>query len=95
VVKHDPVKFNREWNEKHRESGLTLWVKVDQVLGTYAILEEVTDRGLPSEVTIRWATIKTEDTDGSSEAKWKIGERLLDMHKNRLLRAIELGVDPT
>ncbi len=94
MARYDGAEFNRQWHEKHDESKLCIWIKVDQVTGTRGVFEQVEHYARPDEVKTELARFSSDCKDGSPEAKMDVLAQLLVLHSNRLLRAAELGVEP-
>ena len=94
MAKESTKAVSDAWLRDRDQSKLCVWVTVDQKAGTFGILEEVEHYGLPNEMRFRWAKVRMEATDPTSEAKWDVVYQLLAMHAARSLRAVELGIEP-
>lgn len=76
------------------ESRLTMYVAVNQVTGSYAILREIHHQGCENEEETVLAKIRSDAVDGSREALMEFVSRLLEMHALRVIRAHQLQVEP-
>lgn len=83
MAKADLAAFHREWNQRHDETYMAIWVSVDQVTGTRGSFRIVKHSHLPNQETTILARFTSDDFDNSEETLRKVLARLLEADENR------------
>ncbi len=85
MAKTNLANFHREWNERHDECHMTIWISVDQVTGTRASFQIVNHQWLPGEERTVLARYTSEDRDPSEDAMRGVLQQLLQADFNRMV----------